>query len=138
MRGKRYCASHREDEHAPDWPTETRPDERQRRSDAFARAAHRGNHEQLIDQAVRQVIEAAGVDRSLEDEIGALRIVLQRVIAMDALHGEPRETAATVARLVDSIVRAVRAQRALSGDLADDLASALTTVLIEMGLGEEA
>lgn len=138
MRGKRYCASHRSDEHAPDLPAETGPDERRLRSDAFARAARRGNYEQLIDQAVRQVIEAAGVDHSLDDEIGALRIILKRVIAMDALDGDPRETAATVTRLVDSIVRAVRAQRALSGDLANDLTAALTTVLLEMGLGEEA
>ncbi len=56
---------------------------------------------------------------------------------MDALDGDPAKTAATVARLVDSLVRAVKMQRALEGDLADDLAGALTTVLIEMGLGDE-
>lgn len=137
MRGKQYCASHRDDAHNRPPPADPNVDERQRRSDAFARAARNGDYEQLVDQTVRRVIEAAGVDRSLEDEIGALRIVLQRVIAVDALHGDPRETAATVARLADSIVRAVRAQRALSGELANDLVSALTTVLIDMGIGEE-
>lgn len=137
MRGRRYCVSHRADEHSLSQPAEPAADERQLRSEAFARAARNGNYEQLVDQTVRRVIEAAGVDRSLEDEIGALRVVLQRVIAVDALHGDPRETAATVARLADSIVRAVRAQRSLSGDLANDLVSALTTVLIDMGIGAE-
>ena len=111
--------------------------ERQARSSDFAAAVRSGRADRLIDQAVQQVIRRAGESGSLQQEIGALRIVLNRVLAMDALEGDPAQTAATVARLVDSLVRAVKMQRALEGDLADDLAGALTTVLIEMGLGDE-
>jgi hypothetical protein len=93
--------------------------------------------EQLIEQAVQQVINQTGADRSLETEIGALRIVLRRVLAMDALDGDPQATAATVSRLVDSIVRAVKTQRQLTGGVADAVADALTTVLIELGIGDE-
>ncbi len=135
MRGARYCYAHRTDEYSsPGRPVEG--DERLSRSEAYARAVRAGRVHELVEQAVQEIIQQAGSDRSLEHEIGALRIVLNRVIAMDALEGDPASTAATVARLVDSIVRAVKMQRALSGDLADDLADALTTVLVEMGLGE--
>jgi predicted HAD superfamily Cof-like phosphohydrolase len=130
MRGAAFCRAHRDEE-------EGSARSRSERSEAFAKAVRAGDIHALIEQAVQQVISQAGADLSLEREIGALRIVLSRVIAMDALHGDPAATAATVARLVDSIVRTVKTQRAISGDLADDLAGALTTILIEMGLGEE-
>ena len=39
-------------------------------------------------------------------------------------------------RVVNATVRALRAQRAISGETAGDLTEALTRVLIEMGLGE--
>ena len=136
VRGATYCYAHRALETDPDETTET-DDGRLARSAGFARAVRSGQADRLIEQAVQQVIRQAGEEGSLQQEIGALRIVLQRVIAMDALDGDPAQTAATVARLVDSLVRAVKMQRALKGDLADDLAGALTTVLIEMGLGDE-
>ncbi len=111
-------------------------DARQQRSERFAAALQEGQ-EELIDRAVQRVIDEIGTECSLVEEIGALRVVLRRLIAMDALEGDPNETAATMARLVDTIARAARADRALSGRLSDDLSSALTTVLIEMGVGEQ-
>jgi hypothetical protein len=133
MRGAKYCYAHR----TLDQTLDESIDGRKVRSSDFARAVRSGRADHLIEQAVQQVIRQAGESGSLQQEIGALRIVLNRVIAMDALEGDPAKTAATVARLVDSLVRAVKMQRALEGDLADDLAGALTTVLIEMGLGDE-
>jgi len=136
MRGGNYCYAHRSMEESFGRPTDIE-DDRQMRSSNFARAVRSGQPDRLIEQAVQHVIRQAGKSGSLQQEIGALRIVLNRVIAMDALDGDPAKTAATVARLVDSLVRAVKMQRALEGELADDLAGALTTVLIEMGLGDE-
>ena len=136
MRGATYCYAHRAMETESNDANPPISD-RQERSACFARAVRSGDADRLIEKAVEQVIQRAGEDGSLQHEIGALRVVLNRVIAMDALDGDPAKTAATVARLVDSLVRAVKMQRALQGDLADDLAGALTTVLIEMGLGDE-
>lgn len=146
MRGGRFCWAHR---HAADGlPTtqsetqfdesDAEPSARAQRSARFAEAVRAGRRDELVERAVAAVLAAIGGDLSLEQEIGALRLVLQRVIAMDALDGDPRDIAPTITRLVDGIVRAVRAQRTVSGELADDLSAALTTVLIEMGLGEEA
>lgn len=136
MRGRRFCVAHRQSETAEDYPELVEADDRLARSRSFATAVRAGRKEELIDRAVQQVIEQIGDERSLGAEIGALRMILRRVIAVDALDGDPKETAATVARLVDAIVRAVKAERAISGSLANDLSDALTTVLIEMGLGD--
>lgn len=146
MRGGRFCWAHRHDTvglRVGDDGTEVgeaaaEPSARALRSARFAEAARAGRREELVERAVAAVLAAIGGELSLEQEIGALRLMLQRVIAMDALDGDPRDIAPTITRLVDGIVRAVRAQRAVSGELADDLSAALTTVLIEMGLGDEA
>jgi hypothetical protein len=135
VRGAHYCYAHRTLEDGGGDSVEA-PDGRVARSEEFARAVRSGQADRLIEQAVQRVIRQAGEEGSLQQEIGALRVVLQRVIAMDGLDGDPTKTAATVARLVDSLVRAVKMQRALEGELADDLAGALTTVLIELGLGD--
>lgn len=137
MRGATHCYAHRAMNQDREGPAAEGASDRLARSAGFARAVRSGQADRLIEQAVQHVISQAGEDGSLQNEIGALRIVLNRVIAMDALDGDPAATAATVARLVDSLVRAIKLQRALKGDLADDLAGALTTVLIEMGLGDE-
>ncbi len=58
----------------------------------------------------------------------------QRVLAEE---DDPERLATSIPRIVDTVVRAVRAQRALSGVMAEHLTEALTQVLIELGLGEE-
>lgn len=134
MRGKRFCASHRHDQVEPE-VEETAVDGRRLRSNLFAELARAGQHDELVERTIRRLIETGGGDLSLGEEIGSLRLVLRRVMAVDGLDGDPRDTAQTVARLANSIVYAVQAQRAISGRLADDLTEALTTILIEMGLG---
>lgn len=146
MRGTRFCWAHRHDtETIPtsidsggvEGEPHAEPPARMLRSERFAEAVRSGRRDELVERAVATVLDSIGDDLSLGQEIGALRLMLQRVIAMDALDGDPRDSAPTIARLVDGIVRAVRAQRAISGELADDLSGALTTVLVELGLGEE-
>jgi len=142
MRGGRFCWAHRHDDEADFNPMDAsvaadgEPSARELRSQRFAEAV-RGQQSELVERTVAVVLETIGGELSLGREIGALRLMLQRVIAMDALDGDPRDTATTITRLVDGIVRAVRAQRAISGELADDLSDALTKVLIELGAGAE-
>lgn len=133
MRGRRFCASHRGDEFGVE--TEEQESPRQRRSELFAELARSGRHEELVERTIRQLVQSGGGDLSLQEEIGSLRLILRRVMAVDALDGDARDTAQTVARLANAIVYAVQAQRAISGRLAGDLTEALTTILIEMGLG---
>ena len=60
--------------------------------------------------------------------------MLARVLAEEE---DPARLATSIPRIVDAVVRGVRAQRTLSETMAEDLTEALTRVLIELGLGEE-
>lgn len=91
--------------------------------------------ERRIDEAVARYAADAGLERaSLTEEIAALRIVLARLLAEE---DDPGRLATSIPRVVDAVVRAVRAQRAIGGTAAEDLTSAVTQVLIELGLGGE-
>ena len=133
MREKIFCSSHRQLE--PHGDRESRPDERRERSSLFAEMARSGRHEELVERTIRTLVQTGGGDLSLAEEIGSLRLILRRVMAIDGLDSDPRDTAQTVARLANAIVYAVQAQRTISGRLADDLTEALTTILIDMGVG---
>ena len=69
----------------------------------------------------------------LDEAIAALRVVLAKVLAEEEDAGR---LATSIPRIVDSVVRAVRARRAVSGAVAEDLTEALTQILIELGVGE--
>ena len=69
----------------------------------------------------------------LDEAIAALRVVLAKVLAEEQDAGR---LATSIPRIVDSVVRAVRARRAVSGAVAEDLTEALTQILIELGVGE--
>lgn len=114
MRGHEVCRAHR------DWGREPPAGE----------AALRAR----LEERIAAVLAQAGGAQSLAEEIGALRLVLARVLAEE---DDPARLAASIPRIVDAVVRAVRAQRALSGVQAEGLTEALTQVLIELGLGEE-
>jgi hypothetical protein len=74
-----------------------------------------GDRSALLSPAVRDVIAEAGRDGRLTAEIGALRVVAERLIAEV---GDATQLATLLPRLVNAIVRAMQAQRALGG--ADD------------------
>jgi hypothetical protein len=114
-------------------------DERARRVAAFESLVRRGAPGDLVERAVRAVVAAVeaghGSATSLEGEIQALRLVLSRVLAVDALDSEPREAAQTVTRLVDTIVRAVRAQQGMAVADVDVVQAAIRRALREEDAG---
>ncbi len=76
------------------------------------------------------MIAQAAAERSLADEIGALRFVLARLLAEEQGQ-DAAKLAASVARVAGVAVQAARAQRAIGGELADGLTEALTQILAE-------
>jgi hypothetical protein len=98
-----------------------------------------GKTDELVSRRIASILLRAGVpdqDRAppLDDEIGALRLVLAKVLETEE---DPRRLATSIPRIVDALVRATRAQRLVQGDQAEGLTEALTQVLLELGLGEE-
>ena len=95
----------------------------------------RPHFEQQIEEVVARFASEAGLEHeSLSEEISALRIVLARLLAEEE---DPSRLASSIPRIVDAVVRAVRAQRLISGVLAEGLTQAVTQVLIELGLDQQ-
>ena len=95
----------------------------------------RPTFEQQIEEVVARFATEAGLEQeSLSEEIGALRIVLARLLAEE---DDPARLATSIPRVVDTVVRARRAERSMSGARAESLTQAVTQVLIELGLDEQ-
>ena len=87
-----------------------------------------------VEAALERLQSSSAEPESLAEEIGALRLVLARLLADEE---DAARLASSIPRIVDTTVRAIRTQRTLSGTLAESLTEALTQLLIELGLGEE-
>jgi hypothetical protein len=101
-----------------------------------ANGADSASADDLVRRRIASILLQAGAFESgasepLEDEISALRLVLARVLASE---DDPSKLALSIPRIVDALVRAIRAQRAVSGARAEGLTESLTQVLIELGL----
>ena len=114
---------------------EAEREERRRRAAAFKRRLKKADYRGLLEEALAKVIEQGGREGALTEEIGALRVVMKTLLNAD-LEKHAEELSVSIPRLVNATVRALKAQRAISGQTAGDLTEALTRVLLEMGLGE--
>ncbi len=103
--------------------------ERERRAKRFRERLEEGNYRALFDASLARVIAEAAAERGLVEEIGALRLVLARLLVEE---DDLSKLAANVARVASVAVQAARAQRAMSGEVAQGLTEALTRILIEL------
>ena len=93
---------------------------------AWERAIESGDRSALLSPSVREVIAEAGRDGRLTAEIGALRVVAERLLA-DV--GDAAQLAALLPRLVNAIVRAMQVQRALGGEDEDEFVQLVNRAL---------
>lgn len=77
---------------------------------------------------VREQIAEAGRDGRLVNEIGALRVVMERLLAEGI---DAARLATLLPRLVNAIVRAMQVQRALGGAEDDEFARLIARALAE-------
>lgn len=117
----------------PAGPDRARAGEVGARAAAFRQRMAGGNYRDLLAREVAQIITQAGREGSLIEEIGALRVVLTRLLDEE---DDPRRLAESIPRVVGATVRALKTQRTIDGETAGDLTEALTRILLEMGLGE--
>lgn len=85
----------------------------------------------LLSDRLAESIKAAGNDPGLEGELAVLRWATARV--MTELADDPIEQARLIARLCAATAQVARTTRQISGDSADSLTSAITTILTELG-----
>jgi len=81
-------------------------------------------------QALRLVPrESKPAEAGLSEEIGALRFVLQRLLAEE---DDLARLAAGVARIASVVVQAAKAQQSMTGSRSDELAEALMRALADL------
>lgn len=101
----------------------------------FRERLKQGEYAALFDDHLSKVMGQAATavaERGLVDEIGALRLVLARLLMEE---DDLSKLAANVTRVASVAVQAACAQRAISGDVAQGLTSALTQILTELDEG---
>lgn len=126
-RGEEFCARH---EGSGDSVGRAPPFDEQDAVALFQERLALGDYRSLLEPEVWDVIDTAGTERGLSNEIGLLRVVLVRLLSEES---DPSRLAQGVARVTSVLVQAARAQRALSGEAADGLAEAVTQILMEFG-----
>lgn len=131
MRGGEFCRAH------AGAPTRRAADEGDEEREAFSERLAGGDYRALLTPELTRILAQAGAESSLTEEIGALRVVLKRLVdEVNAQGSDAHRLSESIPRVVSATVRAVKAQRAIAGETAGDLTEALTRVLIELGLGE--
>ena len=103
------------------------------RSDFQQRLERVDSYRDLLGPKLTRIMREAGQESGLTDEIGLLRLVMARVIDEEP---DPVRLANAVSRLATVAVQAMRAQRVLTGQMADTLTDALTQILLELDATE--
>lgn len=119
---QRHQALHGDEHNAED-------EERQQPQDMFRRRLATGEYRRLLDEELQAVIAQAAAERGLADEIGALRVVLARLLLEE---DDLTKLVAGVARLVSATTQAARAQRAIAGEVGSGLTEAINQFLAEL------
>ena len=115
------------------------PDSRPTTHDSAAAAAafrarlESADYRALLGRRLGEVMAEAAGEAGVGDELGALRVVMARLLTEE---DDLVVLAPLVARIASVSIQAARAQRAISGQLAESLTEALTSILTEMEGGE--
>jgi hypothetical protein len=100
---------------------------------AFRARLENGDYRDLFGDQLAEVMAQAAAEAGVADELGALRVVMARLLAEE----DDLEVLATlIARIASVSVQAARAQRAISGQLAEGMTDAITTILLELERSE--
>src|SRR5918998_441108 len=96
---------------------------------AFRTRLESGDYRALLGRRLGEVMAEAAGEAGVGDELGALRIVMARLLTEE---DDLVVQAQLVARIASVSIQAARAQRAISGQLAESLTEALTTILTDI------
>lgn len=136
-----FCAAHKRqpltdyDGHAPDgesFADRLDREDHERRHQAAADFRDRldaGDYRGLFGGRIGGIMQQAASESGVDDEIAILRIVMARLVAEET---DPVTLAKAISRVAAVSIQAARARRAISGQIAEGLTDAITTILMEM------
>jgi porphobilinogen deaminase len=105
---------------------------RRRAAEEFRARLEAGDYRGLFGERLNALMAQAAADGGVADELAVLRIVMARLMAEET---DPVVLAKAISRVAAVSIQAARAQRAISGQLAESLTDALTSILVEIGAG---
>lgn len=113
----------------PDPWSENDEDPRDALRAAFQRRVDRGRYDELLSPQIRALMQAGAAIHGLDEELGAIRYALQKLMAEEQ---DANKLAAGIARLTSASVQAMKLGQVL-GDATDaSLADLLNEILIDM------
>jgi hypothetical protein len=112
---------------------DSRPTTHDSAAAAFRARLESADYRALLGRRLGEVMAEAAGEAGVGDELGALRVVMARLLTEE---DDLVVLAPLVARIASVSIQAARAQRAISGQLAESLTEALTSILTEMEGGE--
>ena len=124
--GETWCARHLAEELTRDEREATREES------GFRQRLELASYRDLLGEALGTVLTEAASERSLVDEIGALRVTLARLLVEEDDVGR---LATNVARVAAVAVQAARAQAAITTERPEDVAASVVRTLEELGKG---
>lgn len=103
-------------------------------AETFRRRLANGEYRDLFDSPLARILNQAAEQRNLDDEIGAIRFALARILAEET---DPRHLALAVARLSRASVATSRERRESTPPQVHPLTDAMAKVLKEIEEEEE-
>ncbi|HEV2128772.1 MAG TPA: hypothetical protein VGR22_09150 [Thermomicrobiales bacterium] len=98
-------------------------------AERFRRRIAHGQYRELFDVSLARILAQAAERRDLDDEVGAVRFALARLIAEEP---NPTRLALAVARLTHAAVATSRERRECSQGQPDGLTEAMVRILAEL------
>lgn len=137
MRGRSYCRMHQRQEQVEQEPSIDDSDDGEENRDLAADSLPESPIPPdlvtaRVEALLGEIRETEGSELTLREEIGVLRLVLARVLAEEP---DLNRQAASVPRIINTVIRAAQAQRLLAGTKSEAITEALTQILIELGVG---
>jgi hypothetical protein len=96
---------------------------------SFRARLESGDYRELLGERLGEVMAQAAAEAGVTEELGALRIVMARLLTEEE---DLVVLARLIARVASVSIQAARVQRAISGQLAESLTDAITTLLAEL------
>jgi hypothetical protein len=128
------CPTPRLRDASTDHPPLTASGRRRAATIAFRSRLEAGDFRELFGGRLGELMTQAAEEAGVTQELGALRIVMARLMEEE---DDLIELAPLIARIASVSIQAARVQRAISGQLAESLTEALTSILAEMNGSDE-